>query len=160
MSSLLFGNGTDIVHWRPNPTTRGTSNILTTCLITLLLCVWTAVHLNVSPPGSFWQPFWRKVGWLILALLAPEMVAYTAWYLVLDDWLTYHTLIVTRSQRQEALLIMRMVNRAYGRPNPTPWYTRTLQSTRDGIAKLRRFLSWQTQMPVRVSGSIRLLRRW
>ena len=85
MSSLLFGNGTDIVYWKPNPDSRGTFDILTTCLITLLLCAWTAVHLNVSPPGSFWKPVWRKVGWLILAVLAPEMVAYTAWYRILQS---------------------------------------------------------------------------
>ena len=80
MSSIVFGNGTDLVHWKPSPQTRGTFDILTTCIITILLCVWTAVHLNVPPPGSFWGPRLRKVGWLILALLAPEMVAYTAWY--------------------------------------------------------------------------------
>ena len=79
MSSLLFGNGTDIVHWMPNPKFRGTFDILSTCVITMLLCVWTAVHLNISPPESFWSPKLRKVGWLILALIAPEMVAYTAW---------------------------------------------------------------------------------
>ena len=79
MSSLLFGNGTDFVHWRPSPNTRGTFDILTTCIITMLLCVWTAVHLNISPPESFWGPKFRKVWWLILALLAPELIAYTAW---------------------------------------------------------------------------------
>ena len=84
MSSLLFGNGSDIVHWKPNPSSRGTSNILTTCLITLLLCVWTAVHLNVHLE-SFWKSQLRKVGWLVLALLAPEIVAYTAWYSLLDS---------------------------------------------------------------------------
>ena len=46
----------------------------------MLLCVWTAVHLNVSPPEGFWKTKFRKVGWLLLALVAPEMVAYTAWY--------------------------------------------------------------------------------
>ena len=80
MSSLIFGNGTNVVHWKPSPTTRGTFDILTTCAITMLLCVWTAVHLNVSPPGTFWKPMLRKVGWLVLALLAPELVACTAWY--------------------------------------------------------------------------------
>lgn len=79
MSSLLFGNGTDIMHWKPSPNTRGTFDILSTCVITMLLCVWTAVHLNIPPPGSVWKPRLRKFGWLILALLAPEMVAYTAW---------------------------------------------------------------------------------
>ena len=82
MSSLLFGNGTDIVRWEPSCQKRGTIDILTTCTITMFLCVWTAVHLNVPPPGSIWKPRLRKVGWLILALVAPELVAYTAWYLL------------------------------------------------------------------------------
>ena len=80
MSSLLFGNGTDIVHWRSSPNTRSTLDILSTCIITLLLCVWTAVHLNISQPASVWRPRLRKFGWLVLALLAPEIVVYTAWY--------------------------------------------------------------------------------
>lgn len=80
MSALIFGNGSDVVHWKPSPNTRGTFDILTTCIITMLLCVWTAVHLNVSPPEGFWKPKFRKFGWLLLALVAPEMVAYTAWY--------------------------------------------------------------------------------
>lgn len=80
MSALLFGNGTNIVHWKASPTKRGTFDILTTCIITMLLCVWTAVHLNIpSPDEGFWKPKFRKTGWLILALIAPEMVAYTAW---------------------------------------------------------------------------------
>ena len=83
MSSILFGNGTDLVHWQPSPKTRGTWDILTTCIITMLLCVWTAVQLNISPPGSVWKPRLRKVGWLLVALLAPEFVAYTAWYVFL-----------------------------------------------------------------------------
>ena len=80
MSSLLFGNGTEIVHWRSSPNTRSTLDILITCIITLLLCVWTAVHLNISQPASVWRPRLRKFGWLVLALLAPEIVVYTAWY--------------------------------------------------------------------------------
>lgn len=80
MSSLIFGNGSDIVHWKPNPTSRGTFDVLSTCIITLLLCVWTAVHLNVSPPGQFWKSIFRKIKWLILALLAPEVVVIIAWY--------------------------------------------------------------------------------
>ena len=80
MSSLLFGNATNTVHWKSSHTTRSTFDILSTCIITMLLCVWTAVHLNVSPLETVWRPRLRKVGWLVLALLAPEMVAYIAWY--------------------------------------------------------------------------------
>ena len=78
MTSLLFGNGTDIVHWQPSCDPRGIFDILSTCIITTLLCAWTAVHLNVPAPGSDWESRLRKIGWLILALLAPEIVAYTA----------------------------------------------------------------------------------
>lgn len=46
----------------------------------MILCVWTAVHLNI--PGSnegTKQRVLRKFGWLLLALLAPEIVAWNAW---------------------------------------------------------------------------------
>ncbi len=80
MFSPVAGNGTDIVHWKSSRNTRGTFDILSTCVITLLLCVWTAVHTSVPVPGTFWEPKLRKVGWLMLALLAPELVAFAAWY--------------------------------------------------------------------------------
>ena len=101
MSSLVFGNGTDIVHWKESSTTRGTFDILSTCVITMLLCVWTAVHLNVQPPGEVWRPRLRKVGWLVLALLAPEMVAYTAWWvrLALPRYFSAEPLAGTRGER-------------------------------------------------------------
>ena len=122
MSSLFFGNGSDVAHWKPNPTTRGTSDILTTCLITLLLCVWTAVHLNVPAPNTFWKSRLEKVGWLILALVAPELVAYTAWLLDVDLIVSAYTLRVSRYQRRQAAAVMRMVNKACLQPNPPSLY--------------------------------------
>lgn len=80
MIPLIFGNGTDVVHWKPGCNTRGTFDIISTCVITMLLCVWTAVHLNVPSPGSVWKPRLKKVLWLFLALVAPELVLCTAWY--------------------------------------------------------------------------------
>ncbi|KAL8984384.1 MAG: hypothetical protein Q9177_004714 [Variospora cf. flavescens] len=132
MSSLLFGNGSDVVHWKPNPDSRGTFDILTTCVITLLLCVWTAVHLNVPPPGYYWRSVFRRAEWLMLALLAPEMVAYTAW-----------------SQRREALLIMKSVNKACSLLDPLPWYTKTLRRLKDTIARLTEALNMHARQPVR-----------
>jgi hypothetical protein len=81
----LFGNATESISWVPNPTTRGTSNILQSCLITTSLCVWTALHLNLKEQNDptflrISYQTWRKTGWLIIGLLAPEMVVYTAWY--------------------------------------------------------------------------------
>ena len=81
----IFANTTDTVSWVANPHTRGTSNILQSCLITTSLCVWTAVHLNIpeqDDPSFLWISYqtWRKLGWLIIGLLAPEMLVYAAWY--------------------------------------------------------------------------------
>ena len=81
--SSVFGNSSSsigTITWQPEPSTRGTWSILSTCIITTSLCVWTAVHLNVPPPDQRLAPFWRKVYWLSVGLFAPEMVAYTAWY--------------------------------------------------------------------------------
>ena len=81
----FFANATEGVSWVPNPTTRGTSNILQSCLITTSLCVWTALHLNLKEHDDptflrISYQTWRKAGWLMIGLLAPEMVVYTAWY--------------------------------------------------------------------------------
>ena len=78
-----FGNETQTppATWRSEPSARGTWSILSTCLITLGLCLWTALHLNIPRyKEGIWLPILRKAGWLLLGLLAPEMVAFTAWY--------------------------------------------------------------------------------
>ncbi|KAK0511034.1 hypothetical protein JMJ35_006586 [Cladonia borealis] len=77
----IFGNGTipPPVNWQPDALTRGTSDILSTCLITLGLCLWSALHLNIPQHGKSAQQKWYKCGWLVLGLFAPEMVAYMAW---------------------------------------------------------------------------------
>jgi hypothetical protein len=55
------------------------------CLFTLLLCVYTAIHLNIPDQrhSQFW--FWlRKTKYVVIAILAPEIVVYIAfeqWYL-------------------------------------------------------------------------------
>lgn len=54
-------------------------NSILTCLITLALCSWTALHLNISEHGGAWKQKWRKAGWLLLGLLAPELIAFKAW---------------------------------------------------------------------------------
>lgn len=77
----IFGNGTIAppVNWQPDASTRGTTDILSTCLITLGLCLWSALHLNIPQHGKSSRQKWYKCGWLVLGLLAPEMVAFAAW---------------------------------------------------------------------------------
>jgi hypothetical protein len=72
------GNTTQIAFWHPVPTYRGTYNILSACLVTIGLCVWSALHLNVPKYGKASRQWWRKVKWLFVGLFAPELVAWTA----------------------------------------------------------------------------------
>lgn len=78
----VFGNGMSnrTMAWVPEPTIRGTWGILSSCIITISLCVWTAVHLNIPEHQKTKRQLWRKIKWLVLGLLAPEMVAYVAWH--------------------------------------------------------------------------------
>jgi len=61
--------------WVPEPLVRGTFSILLSCLFTLVLCVWTAVHLNIPAYKKETEQKWRKMKWLVIALFAPEMVS-------------------------------------------------------------------------------------
>jgi hypothetical protein len=63
--------------WKSGCKERGTLSILTTCLITLILCVYTTLHLNIPEHGkSSWiQRLKRKALWLLIGLFAPEFVS-------------------------------------------------------------------------------------
>ncbi|KAF7903189.1 uncharacterized protein EAF01_006238 [Botrytis porri] len=65
--------------WVSEPDGRGTWGLLYSCVGTLVACVYTAIHLNISPTGEKAYFGWaRKAKWVMIALLAPEIVAYTA----------------------------------------------------------------------------------
>ncbi len=54
--------------------------MLSTCIITVSLCDWSSVHLNL--PGNdqdSWPKFVRRLTWIIGALIAPEHPILTAW---------------------------------------------------------------------------------
>jgi hypothetical protein len=67
--------------WMPPATVRGTVDILYTCLFTITLCVYTAIHINVPPRGASrrWR-YLKKVKWTTIGVFAPELVLITAWY--------------------------------------------------------------------------------
>jgi hypothetical protein len=74
----IFGDGSangGTTGWKADPPHRGTYSILSTCFVTLGLCIWTAIHLNVPEHGASWaRQTWRKVGWMMLGFVAPELV--------------------------------------------------------------------------------------
>ncbi|KAK4456456.1 hypothetical protein QBC42DRAFT_281278 [Cladorrhinum samala] len=59
----------------PNPTGRGTVGLVYTCLLTLALCLWTAMHPDVPFCRGSWlyKPAY-KITWMVLAIILPEFV--------------------------------------------------------------------------------------
>jgi hypothetical protein len=70
--------------WVRSPGGRGTWDLLYSCGFTILLCVYTAIHLNIPSPDDTQFTFWlKKTKWVAIAILAPEVVVYTAF----EQWL-------------------------------------------------------------------------
>ena len=75
-------NATDIltVGWVSDPDGRGTSSLILTCLVTLGLCVWSAVHLSIPERNqSSFQHTLQYMKWSIIGIFGPELVVFVAW---------------------------------------------------------------------------------
>ena len=82
MGFWIFGNGNNgTAHWEPDPTNqRGTWTILSTCIITLTLCVYTSLHLNVpAHKDTAASTFFMKAKYVVFGILAPELIVFNAW---------------------------------------------------------------------------------
>lgn len=73
--------------WFTVPNLRSTFDLIRSCILTLLLCVWTAIHLNIpgyearKQKGAFkwFRKLAKKLLWMLVGLVAPEVVLYIAW---------------------------------------------------------------------------------
>ena len=64
-----------LVHgWIPEPSGRGTWSILWSCLATIFICIWSALHVDVPKYHGRWYLTFRKVGWMLWAAMAPEVI--------------------------------------------------------------------------------------
>ena len=91
-----------VLAWKQEPEGRGTWGIFSSCTITMTLCVYTALHLNIPTlfKESAQLPWWTwqrikashrilQFQWILLGLFAPEVVVYAAWTQFRDArWLT------------------------------------------------------------------------
>ncbi|KAL2071132.1 hypothetical protein VTL71DRAFT_12367 [Oculimacula yallundae] len=79
MANPVYNSSNETIKWQPEPTFRGTFTIITTCAITLLLCVYSSVHLNLPAiVGDKTSNGLRRTGWIFCALFAPEYIIFTA----------------------------------------------------------------------------------
>lgn len=70
--------------WKSDPPGRGTTGILYNSACCLALCIWNSVHLNIPVMREGrWVTYRRKTKWVIIALLAPELLVFTAF----QQWL-------------------------------------------------------------------------
>lgn len=73
--------------WVADPSTRGTSSLLYSCVFTISLCVYTALHLNIPPQGTTsFQNLLRKAKWVVIGVFAPEAVVYAAFVQLRTVW--------------------------------------------------------------------------
>lgn len=85
-SEAASSNTTDGHHsppttsWEAQPNRRGTFQLLISCLLTLTLCVWTALHVNVqAEDATQWHRIRTKFTWALFGIFAPELVVYVAY---------------------------------------------------------------------------------
>ncbi|KAK4163923.1 hypothetical protein QBC43DRAFT_354029 [Cladorrhinum sp. PSN259] len=64
-----------VVSWYPTPTTRGSLELVYSCLLTIFACTWTVLHLNVpAREDGMWTRIIRKVKWMAITVLLPEFI--------------------------------------------------------------------------------------
>ncbi|KAF2244597.1 hypothetical protein BU26DRAFT_608163, partial [Trematosphaeria pertusa] len=69
----------DRLAWYSASSDRSTVEILWTCLFTIFLCCWTAIHPDIPPPGSSWKQQWLdRTICLFIGAIAPEVFIYIA----------------------------------------------------------------------------------
>lgn len=64
----------EVQKWTPSPLGRGSTDILWSCLSTLGLCVWTAVHPNVPLVYRLRRAVCHRLGLMALAIIFPEII--------------------------------------------------------------------------------------
>jgi hypothetical protein len=69
----------ELTGWYEPPNVRGTWDLILSCVLTLTICVWSALHLNVPCENSELKDRnKRRARWILLGIFAPELVVSTA----------------------------------------------------------------------------------
>lgn len=74
-TGIASANNKTIIHgWVAEPDGRGTWSIVWSCLVTIFICTWSVLHLDVRKRHGRWYLFFRKVKWMLIAALVPEYI--------------------------------------------------------------------------------------
>ncbi|KAG1719883.1 hypothetical protein EDB19DRAFT_1860552 [Suillus lakei] len=71
----------------PSFTTRTLWGIVSSCVLTLFACTYSAIHPNIpSPKDNSVRILWRRLGIMVMALIAPELIVTWA----MRQWISAH----------------------------------------------------------------------
>jgi len=90
---------------------RSTWDILRSCLVILLSCTWTVLHLNIpSPNQQSWVASRRKLKWMLITIVAPEVTCSIA----LRQWLESRAATVKMRELDKSWTIVHSFYAAMG----------------------------------------------
>jgi len=84
--------------WVAEPRGRGTIGLVLPCVITLALCVWTAIHLNVNSRPTRGRIFAFKLVWVLMGIFTPELVLWCSLSQYLEACAVRKEILEIRSQ--------------------------------------------------------------
>jgi hypothetical protein len=69
--------------WTDSPDGRGTMDIVTSCVFTIFICVWSVLCVNICPHGeSAWAKVYQKLKLAFICILGPDFLL----LLVIGQW--------------------------------------------------------------------------
>lgn len=73
----------------PEPKGRGTFRLMFSCVVTLIICVWTAIHPNIITNPTLGRRLGMKALYVILGLFSPEIILAIAF----KEWQMANTML-------------------------------------------------------------------
>lgn len=119
--SLLLAQTTtsadpELSGWFSAPNERGTWDLIISCLLTLVVCVWSALHLNVPTEDSrLRNRNVKRLRWILLGIFAPELVVSTAFAQFLTaKWLCREIRKDVKWRKQEVQRALESIRQGVG----------------------------------------------
>ncbi|OCL10949.1 hypothetical protein AOQ84DRAFT_273340, partial [Glonium stellatum] len=83
--------------WVAEPGGRGTAGLLWSCLFTIFICTWSALHMNVPADNdSTMEIFLHKLRYMVIGVFTPELISMLAY----SDLRDAHTIVTAVNREQ------------------------------------------------------------